>query len=348
MPAATAAEAPPSLPSLSRPKAPFVEGPKLKKPARPSQDLPLHLIEEARRTKRVSFNPKEHLAFEPPQHITMMRDIGLEGHGISPNAVSDPFPLFTKEAMLQMRAELFSEWSLENCRFGSDLTPQLIRGLSPENAPFCFSLWWSPEVLKIVSDIAGIELIPCCDYDVANVIISINDQNVATVGSGDETASVGWHYDSVPFVSVTMASDCTGMVGGETAIRLPDGEVRKVRGPSMGTAVIMQGRYLEHQALKAFGGRERIAMVTSFRPKSPLALDETTLNGLRAISNTSELYTQYNNYRMEIVEERFRSKIKEERDRVKGRRAFDLQEMRRWLEEQRDFIDHTLEQLIEV
>ncbi|KAE8359959.1 hypothetical protein BDV27DRAFT_149132 [Aspergillus caelatus] len=348
MPAVTTTETPLGPPSPSRPRAPIVEGPKLKKPTRPSQDLPLNLIDEARRTKRVPFNPKEHLAFEPPQHITMMRNIGLEGHGISPNAVSDPFPLFTKEAMMQMRAELFSEWSLENCRFGSDLTPQLIRGLTPDNAPFCFSLWWSPEVLKIVSDIAGIELVPCYDYEVANVNISINDQNVATVGSGDQAASVSWHYDSVPFVCVTMASDCTGMIGGETAIKLPDGGVRKVRGPSMGTAVIMQGRYLQHQALKAFGGRERIAMVTSFRPKNPLALDETTLNGLRAISNTSELYTQYTNYRMEIVEERFRMKIKEERDRIKGRRAFDLPEMRRWLEEQRDFIDYTLEQLIEV
>lgn len=100
-------------------------------------------------------------------------------------------------------------------------------------APFCFAVWHSPEVLKIISDIAGIELYPSFDYETANINFSINDQNVATVGSGDQASSVAWHYDSVPFVCVVMASDCTGMVGGETAIRLPSGEVRKVRGPSM-------------------------------------------------------------------------------------------------------------------
>ena len=42
-----------------------------------------------------------------------------------------------------------------------------------------------------------------------------------------------WHYDSFPFVCVTMLSDCAGMVGGETAIRMPSGEVKKIRGPTM-------------------------------------------------------------------------------------------------------------------
>lgn len=99
-------------------------------------------------------------------------------------------------------------------------------------APFCFAAWHSPEVLKIVSEVAGIELIPCFDYEIANFNISINDQNVTLYESCDQVSSVAWHYDSVPFVCVTMASDCRGMVGGETAVRLPNGEVRKVRGPS--------------------------------------------------------------------------------------------------------------------
>lgn len=110
----------------------------------------------------------------------------------------------------------------------------------------------------------------------------------------------------------------------------------------------MQGRYIRHQALKAFGGRERIAMVTSFRPKNPLLRDETTLAGLRALSDVSQLYTQFNNYRMEIVKERFRAKIKDESEREKRQQAFDVPEMRRWLQEQRDFIDATLSEIIEV
>ncbi|KAF4987382.1 hypothetical protein FDECE_15457 [Fusarium decemcellulare] len=344
MPALTTTETLPVAP----PKAPYIEGPKNKKPGRPTKEIPQFIVDEARQTQRVPFNASHHVTFEPPQKIVTMKEIGLEGHGISPIAVSDPFPLFSQDAMRQMRAEIFTEEVLENCRFGTDLVPDVIRGLKPKQAPFCFAAWWSPEVLKIVSDIAGIELIPVYDYEVANVNISINDQNISTVGSGDQLSSVGWHYDSYPFVCVTMASDCTGMVGGETAIQLPSGEIRKVRGPAMGTAVVMQGRYIRHQALKAFGGRERIAMVTSFRPKSPFVRDESTiLNGIRPVSHDGELFTQYTEYRLEILEERLRAKQKEERRRVVEGRPYPIAQMRYFLQEQKDFLEMMLQDITE-
>jgi hypothetical protein len=47
----------------------------------------------------------------------------------------------------------------------------------------------------------------------------------------DDKPVVGWHRDSYPFVCVTMLSDCTNMVGGETALRTANNEVLKVRGP---------------------------------------------------------------------------------------------------------------------
>ncbi|KAM0540900.1 hypothetical protein ACHAPJ_013466 [Fusarium lateritium] len=337
-----------AVPISGPPKAPHVEGPKLKKAMRPSKDIPSFIIDEARATKRVPWNPEQHLAFEPPQNIVTMKEIDLEGHGVSLNAVSEPFPLFSKEAMLQMRAEIFSEPVLENCRYTSDLIAEVIRGMTPEKAPFCFSAWHSPEVLKIVSEVAGLELVPCTDYEVANVNISINDQDISLGGADNLLSSVAWHYDSVPFVCVTMASDCTGMVGGETAIRLPNGEVRKARGPSQGNTVIMQGRYIYRQAMKAFGGRERIAMITSFRPKNPLLRDETVLSGLRAISDTNELYSQYTDYRLEILEERLRDRRKDEMARRKGQRPYDTAQMRFWLQEQMEFIESMLEQIIEV
>lgn len=79
---------------------------------------------------------------------------------------------------------------------------------------------------------AGIELVPAFDYEIANINISINDETTPPVSGGDDASAFAWHYDSFPFVCVTMVSDCTGMVGGETAIKLPSGEVRKVRGPA--------------------------------------------------------------------------------------------------------------------
>lgn len=110
----------------------------------------------------------------------------------------------------------------------------------------------------------------------------------------------------------------------------------------------MQGRYIEHQALKAFGGRERITMVTSFRPKSPFVKDETVLTGVRSISNLSELYTQYSEYRLEVLEERIRARLKTERHREVAKRPFNIQDTRDFLTEQKRFIESMLDEIYEV
>ena len=108
-------------------------------------------------------------------------------------------------------------------------------------APFTCDTWNSPDLLFIISDIAGIELAPVMDYEIAAINISVNDQPVAVVendqnnnqGDDDGLPVFAWHRDSYPFVCVTMLSDCTGMTGGETALKTASGEVIKVRGPSM-------------------------------------------------------------------------------------------------------------------
>jgi hypothetical protein len=101
------------------------------------------------------------------------------------------------------------------------------------NAPFIHSVWNSPKVLEIVSKLAGIELIPIFEYETGHTNVSIDDSNpVVNVGEKEDETAFAWHYDSVPFVCVTMLSDCTGMVGGETAVRLGEDKVMKVRGPT--------------------------------------------------------------------------------------------------------------------
>ena len=109
---------------------------------------------------------------------------------------------------------------------------------SSSRAPFTYSAWKSPEVLARISEVAGIDLVPFIDFEIANINISIRDENSNVEHTVDlmndkELPAVAWHYDSFPFVCVTMLSDCTGMVGGETALRTPSGEVMKVRGPAM-------------------------------------------------------------------------------------------------------------------
>ena len=89
------------------------------------------MIDGARVTEKDSFDPKRHMNFQPPGKIYTMKEIGLEGQGISPNAVSEPFPLFTEQAVTQMRAEIFSEEVLEDCQYASTFNKNMIRGMGP-------------------------------------------------------------------------------------------------------------------------------------------------------------------------------------------------------------------------
>lgn len=110
----------------------------------------------------------------------------------------------------------------------------------------------------------------------------------------------------------------------------------------------MQGRYIEHQALKALGGRERISMVTAFRAQNPSIRDETVLTGSRPISNWSELYSQYTEYRLEVLEERIRAQLKAERRRELAKRPFNIIGIQRFLLEQKTYLESMIEELTEV
>jgi len=113
------------------PQAPVVVGPTTKSATRPTNILPAYLRDDASKTIREDFDASKHLNFQQPKNIVKMKDIGLEGLGISPNAVSEPFPLFTQEAIEQIRAEVFSDEVLEECQFASAFCRNMIRGMGP-------------------------------------------------------------------------------------------------------------------------------------------------------------------------------------------------------------------------
>lgn len=88
-------------------------------------------------------------------------------------------------------------------------------------------------------------------------------------------------------------------------------------------------------------------MVTCFRPKSPHIRDETVLTGVRGISHKSELYTQYTEYRLEILEEHVRAKMEDERLRQQAKEPYNIPEMRRWLVDQKEFVEAMLYEIVE-
>ncbi|KAK5096613.1 hypothetical protein LTS08_007486 [Lithohypha guttulata] len=316
---------------------------------------------------KLAFDPKKHINHVPPKKIWTMTEIERGNQGVSPNAVSEPFSLFTEEAVKQMRAEILSKPVLENCTYQSNLSPCQLRGYAPKYAPFVYDAWHSPQVLEIVSKIAGIDLVPVMDFEIGHINISVHskkaqeeakraiaehksrqaDEGVSGCPWEDDTPIVGWHTDSYPFVCVLMLSDCSQMIGGETALRKGSGDIMKVRGPGVGNAVVLQGRYIEHQALKAYGGQERITMVTSFRPKSPLVQDDTILDTVRAVSNLPDLYRDYTEYRLELVEERVRAQLKKIRERKNRGHKFDIPGNKAFLREQKQFFESMLKALVD-
>lgn len=116
-------------------------------------------------------------------------------------------------------------------------------------APFIYDACKSPETLAIVSRIAGVDLVPAMDLEIGHINLSMSSEEKKSeelaaaaekeeheadcIPQEDDRPIVDWHTDSYPFVCVTMLSDCTDMIGGETALRKGNGEVVKVRGPQM-------------------------------------------------------------------------------------------------------------------
>jgi hypothetical protein len=79
------------------------------------------------------FNPSKHLAFEEPTRIHTMEDIGYpSSNGVSLVAVSEPFRLFSEEAVNIMRSEILDPEVQEKYSYTSDIAPKQLRGYAPK------------------------------------------------------------------------------------------------------------------------------------------------------------------------------------------------------------------------
>jgi len=313
----------------------------------------------------VVFDPEKHLVFKHVPPTLTMQQIGLPNDiGVSPVAVTEPFPLFSPAAVEMMRSEIAKPEVVQNHTFSSNIAANQLRGYAREHAPFTYAAWTHPTTIAIVSKLARIDLVPWGDYEIAHINLSskteqqveaelkdinrcghVSDECIDI--SVEEKPIVGWHTDSYPFVCVLMMSDVSGMVGGETALSVADGGVVKVRGPSQGHATILQGRYITHQALRALGLKERITAVTSWRPRSPFVRDDSELRTVRGISDLNELYYDFGEYRLEILEARVRRASEEMRTRRSRGDKFDTRGHKAFLGELCEFVQQTTKEMVE-
>ena len=88
-------------------------------------------------------------------------------------------------------------------------------------------------------------------------------------------------------------------------------------------------------------------MVTSFRPRCPTVRDDTVLTTVRPISNLEELYFQFSEYRLEILEERIRQQLKTMRDQKRASKKLDTRKLKKFLKEQEQFLDHMDKEIVD-
>ncbi|EMG50463.1 hypothetical protein SBY92_000227 [Candida maltosa Xu316] len=327
----------------------------------------------------ITFDPMIHLTyyattdpvvkdrFHQTRRLTM-DELGLtHPHQISPIGVSDPFQLFTEEAIIIMRRELLQkETFLKYARYSYNSTSGLdcvVRGFVKDGdeiiCPFTYSAWTSSKTMELVSWMAGVELEIVMDYEIAHSNISMKSENLAEEerikharelvrrGSNGEDlpAVVGWHYDSYPFVCVLMLSDTTNMIGGETALRMGNGgEVAVVPGPVRGSATVLQGRMIEHIAPVPLGASERITMVTSYRAKDPKIRDGSVLTTIKPELNWgsryNQFYSEWIDYRVELMKKKLDIIVREKFD-ASGK--FDKKKVVESLKEIEEYIKNTYE-----
>ena len=81
----------------------------------------------------VSFDPSKHLNHAPPSKVYTMKELGYpDSRGVSPIGVSEPFPLFSGEAIEQMRKEVLNPDMPAKYQYSSDLAQSQLRGFAPE------------------------------------------------------------------------------------------------------------------------------------------------------------------------------------------------------------------------
>lgn len=102
---------------------------------------------------------------------------------------------------------------------------------------------------------------------------------------------------------------------------------------------------------------ERITIVTSFRPRSPLLVDDSSNMNIRTKSLLPELYYQWTAYRLRLLSERFQHEADALRRRYEdvvrkndpeGKPGYcpeetvNVEELTRWMEDQMRYMRQTL------
>lgn len=305
----------------------------------------------------VKFNPDKHLVFCKPDAVYTWTSLGFsKEYGVSSFCVAEPFQLFSPEAIEEMRKEVLDPETLENFSYSDNNTHMSMRGFAAERAPFTFEAWKHPRTTEILSEVAGIDLTVRIDYELGHVNFGIKSgKSLTAVQAPGESIPdgltiesnevIGWHKDSYPFSATLMLSDSTEMFDGELVVQLESGKLHKLQQAQTGCVVLIQGRHLLHTGLRAHGPRVRMTMVTPLWPSSSFVQDDSFLTYVRAISDTTKLYSQYAEYRLKMLADRIEAQRQTIRDQQQTR--LDTRALKAFITDQVSFLQQTNDELLE-
>ncbi|KAL6364136.1 hypothetical protein LRP88_02052 [Fusarium phalaenopsidis] len=314
------------------------------------------------------FDPEVHLAFRPPTQIHTFQDLGLPQPQNAPNlCYTDPFPLFSEEGVRILRREMLSKGVLDKYLRSWDRAPAYIAG-HEKTAKFTLQAWQHPATQAAVEKAAGFGLrLLKREADLGLVNIQLGPEGLAGVYNLTETPATpllpreiqkssyddipidSWHKDQVPVVCVVMLSDTRGMEGGETAVRTGNGSVVKVKSPTIGGAIIMQGGCTEHAALRAVNVPERISMVSSYAFADPNLDDQYT--SLRSVDLANDNLPVFCNVFLQEKLIRLRGRVDTVlatlTEKEKNGETIERHEFEQWIREQTRFLRHSAWEMYE-
>ncbi|THY83323.1 hypothetical protein D6C95_08493 [Aureobasidium pullulans] len=315
------------------------------------------------------FDPKIHLDYSPAERTFTLAEWGIQEHEYTtPIAGCTPFRLLSLEGVMAYRRAILRKDVFDQCAGHPFPGTVTLRNLA-KVSKFVNDFWTHPDTLSIISDALGIKV-------VAVMPTEIGHTNIQVSGSGDVLSQlkiqpsqearpltkeeelydplsgssvIPWHRDSYPFVCVLMLSDTTHMKGGETYVSARDIQAASIiiRGPGLGTAVVLQGGQVKHLAARAFGSAERITTITSFRAAELGRFDDSRLANLRAYDNLPELYSQWSLYRLKKMRDEIDAAVRKIESLDKSGITFVHQETEALCEELSKYSQRTARQMVD-
>jgi hypothetical protein len=89
-------------------------------------------------------------------------------------------------------------------------------------------------------------------------------------------------------------------------------------------------------------------MVTAFRPRDANLQDSSVLTTIRPISEPSELYFQWAEYRVEVLQERLQRMLEVLKDEHHAEKPTNVKRLKDFLQEQGDWLSITNNEIVDM